>query len=631
MCGITGWANVDSQVPKKFGDEEQLRSMCEKIVHRGPDSEGIWIGNGVALGMRRLAIIDLKFGDQPVWNREKTVVAIMNGEIYNFREIRKNLEQKGYKFHTESDTEILPNLYEEYGESFVNHLNGMFAIAIWDAKKEKLLLARDRFGQKPLYYGVFDNKLFFASEIKALLAHEEIQREIDPEALNQYLSYDYVPAPLSIYKGIKKLPAAHTLIWSKGEINISEYWKLSFKKIEKQPSIKEAAQQLRDIISDSVNMRLVSDVPLGVLLSGGIDSSTIAAFAQRHTSKKIKTFSIGFDEDSFDESKYAREVANHLGTEHFEEKLSVKTAQNLISEIGKWLDEPLADASLIPTYLLSKFVRKNVTVALGGDGGDEIFAGYPMYFGHKVSNIYKTIPKFIRAGIIEPIVNKLPTKTDNLSFDYKVKRFVSSANYDQIAQHHSWFGSFTKDGKSKLFSEEFKRATNADVYENARKLLGANDAENYIEQMQFLDMKYYLAEDILTKVDRASMAVSLEVRAPFLDHRIAEYAASLPANYKLNGNVTKYVLKKAVRDLLPKSIIKRPKKGFGVPIAKWLKGSLNPLMHETLSAERLKKQNLFNEKYVRSLINEHELGSVNNYKQLWTLIVFQLWYENFGG
>ncbi len=613
-----------------FGDEVMLSSMCDRMWHRGPDSEGIWLGQGVALGMRRLAVIDLKTGEQPMWNEDKSIVVVMNGEIYNFRELRKVLKKRGHKFYTESDTEVIPHLYSELGEDFLDELNGMFAIALWDAKLEKLILARDRFGEKPLYYGIFDEKFFFASEPKVLLSHPKISPEIDPEALHHYLSYDYVPAPLSIYKGIRKLPAAHKLVWESGKITTSRYWKLSFSKPSEKPSINEASEKLGSLISDSVKARLVSDVPLGVLLSGGIDSSTVAACAQQHASGKIKTFSIGFEEDSFDESEYARQVARHLGTDHYEEILSVNTAKKLITEIGEWLDEPLSDGSLIPTFMLSRFVREHVTVALGGDGGDEIFAGYPTYYGHKMARVYDAIPSFVKTGVIKPIVNNLSTSTDNLSFDYRAKRFVSSAGYDVVTRHHSWFGSFTGDEKESLLSDTVHFETKGlDVYESAKELLDDCDSTNTIEQMQYLDMNYYLAEDILTKVDRASMAVSLEVRAPFLDPTVAEYAASLPPEYKLKGSSAKYILKQTVSDLLPANIINRPKKGFGIPIAEWLKGTLNPLMHDMLSPGRLIIQDLFNHDYIRELIREHEQGIANHYKQIWTLLVFQLWYENF--
>ncbi len=629
MCGIAGWANLDSRKPSPNTSETVLHSMCERMKHRGPDSEGLWTDESVALGMRRLSIIDLHTGEQPVYSEDKSIVVVMNGELYNFREVRADLEKRGHKFETQTDTEILPHLYEEYGEAMLKHINGMFAFALWDKRKQKLLLARDRFGEKPLYYGVFDGKLIFASEPKVLLENPHIKAELNINALRQYLSFDYVPAPHSIYKGISKLPAAHLLILEKGEIKTRRYWNLSFHKNGNTPTIKEASEHLKELLADSVRMRLVSDVPLGILLSGGVDSSTVAAFATQFSIEKVKTFSIGFEEDSFDESKFARQVATHLGTEHYEDKLSVERAADLISEIGMWLDEPMSDGSLLPTFLLSRFVRKYVTVALGGDGGDEIFAGYPMYFGHKLARVYDSIPRFLRSGLIEPIVNNLPVSTKNLSFDYKAKRFVAASKYDVVTRHHSWFGSFSIDEQNDLLSKDILERTSNDIYKDAKNLLKITDATDEIEQMQFLDMNFYMAEDILTKVDRASMAVSLEVRAPFLDSRVAEFAASLPLEYKLKGNKGKYILKKAVEDLLPKTILQRPKKGFGIPIAEWLKGRLNPLLHDLLAPDRLKKQDLFNADFVRKLIKEHETGAASHHKQLWTLLVFQLWYDNF--
>lgn len=630
MCGIAGWINLDTTKPN-YDAEAVLHSMCETILHRGPDSEGVWIGPEAALGMRRLSIIDLRTGDQPVFNEDRSVVAMQNGELYNYRDIRESLERDGRKFVTQTDTEIIPFLYEKYGDDFVDHLNGMFAISLWDSTKKKLVLARDRFGEKPLYYGVFDGKLIYASEPKAILAHPSVRPELDLDALRHYVSYDYVPAPLSIYKGISKLPAGHILTVEKGEIKIRRYWNLDFTGNGHRPSIDDAATELRGLLSDAVRMRLVSDVPLGILLSGGIDSSAVAAFATHHSSSKVQTFSIGFEEDSFDESKYARLVAKHLGTDHHEDILSAKTAGNLLAEIGEWLDEPLSDGSLLPTFLLSRFVRKHVTVALGGDGGDELFAGYPMYFGHKVAAVYLAIPKLVRDGLIEPLVNALPVSTQNLSFDYKAKRFVSSSKFDAVTRHHSWFGSFPVNTHESLLSRDVLQNSENDIYRGARTILALCDAQTEIERMQYLDINFYMAEDILTKVDRAAMAVSLETRAPFLDPRVGQFAASLPLEYKLRGNKGKFVLKRAVADLLPREILRRPKKGFGIPIADWLKGQLNELMHDLLSPQRLKEQGIFNSAYVGSLIREHEAGKASNHKQLWTLLVFQLWYDRFLG
>lgn len=629
MCGIAGWINLKQTKGSAELNETVLHQMCERIIHRGPNSEGLWLDDTVALGMRRLSIIDLHTGDQPVFSEDKSVIVMMNGELYNYREVRTDLEKRGHKFITKSDTEILPHLYEEYGEDLVDHLNGMYAFSLWDTRRKKLIIARDRFGEKPLYYGVFDDKLIWASEPKAMLANPAVKAELDLDALRQYLSYDYVPAPRSIYKGISKLPAAHALTVENGEIRTRRYWDQTFKKHDARPTVEAAAAELQELLSDAVRMRMVADVPLGILLSGGIDSSTVAALAVRHATERVKTFSIGFEEDSFDETKYARMVAKHLNTEHYEDKLSATTAGDLISEIGTWLDEPLSDGSLIPTFLLSQFVRKHVTVALGGDGGDEVFAGYPMYYAHKVAKTYTSIPRFLRAGLIEPIVNALPVSTKNMSFDYKAKRFVRAANFDTVQRHHSWFGSFALGEQQQLLRPEIIAATDGDIYRGPREMLGLCDATDEIEQMQFLDMNYYMAEDILTKVDRAAMAVSLETRAPFLDPRVAQFAAALPLEYKLNGNNGKYILKRAVEGLLPREILDRPKKGFGIPIAEWLKGRLNSLMHDLLTPERLDAQGLFESGYVQRLIREHETGRASHHKQLWTLLVFQLWYDRF--
>ena len=625
MCGIAGWINL---TPSQ-NDEAVLHSMCETIVHRGPNSEGIWMDDTVALGMRRLSIIDLHTGNQPVYSEDKSIVVMMNGELYNYREVKADLVKRGHRFVTQTDTEIVPHLYQEYGDDFVDHINGMFAITLWDTRKQRLIIARDRYGEKPLYYGIFDGKLIYASEPKALLAHPSVSPELDMDAMRHYLSFDYVPAPRSIYKDISKLPAAHIMTVENGEVKTRRYWNLSFSKNGHKPSLEKAASDLRDLLSDAVRMRLVADVPLGILLSGGIDSSTVAAFATRHATETVKTFSIGFTEDSFDETRYAREVAAHLGTDHYEEMISAEKAGDLISEIGKWLDEPLSDGSLIPTYLLARFVRKHVTVALGGDGGDEIFAGYPMYFAHKVAGAYNSIPQFLRSGLIEPVVRRLPVSTKNMSFDYKAKRFVKSAKFEAIQRHHAWFGSFSIDEQKPLLTENVLTQTNSDIYAGPRSLLDICDARDEIERMQYLDMNFYMAEDILTKVDRASMAVSLETRAPFLDPRIGQFAAALPLEYKLRGNKGKYILKKSVEGLLPGTILHRSKKGFGIPIAEWLKGRLNPLMHDLLAPARLKDQGLFESDYVQTLIAEHEKGIASHHKQLWTLLVFQLWYDNF--
>jgi len=599
------------------------------MVHRGPDSEGLFVTNGAALGMRRLAIIDLVTGEQPAFNEDKSIAVVLNGEIYNYREIRADLEKRGHTFRSASDTEVLPHLYEEYGDGMMRELNGMFAFALWDSRRRRLLIARDRFGEKPLYWGVFDKTLLFASEPKVLLANPAVHPSLNLEALRQYLSFDYVPAPFSIYEGVNKLPAAHKLVLEDGRVEVSCYWRLNYNTVTPVPNEKDAARQLQDLIADSVRMRLVSDVPLGVLLSGGVDSSAVAALAVRASSEPVKTFSISFAESSFDESVYARSVAKFLGTDHHEERLSANLAANLVNEIGAWMDEPFSDPSLVPTYLLSRFTRKHVTVALGGDGGDELFAGYPMYVGHRWAEIYKRVPQLVRNGVIEPLVRLLPVKTKNLSLDYKALKFVTGAKYDTVARHHVWFGSFTPDEQEQLLTRDALAETDGDIYRHAREMMEECAEPDLLKRMQNLDTRLYLAEDILTKVDRASMAVSLEVRAPFLDPRVAEFAASLPSNYKLRGHKTKYILKKAVDELLPRFVTRRSKKGFGVPVAEWLKFKLRPLARDLLSPERVRRAGVFNPDYVARLQDEHERGIANHRKLLWTLLMFELWHESF--
>ena len=629
MCGITGWASLDSYTPPPDGARELLHAMCERMVHRGPDSEGLFVTTGAALGMRRLAIIDLVTGEQPVFNEDKSVAVILNGEIYNYRELRKELEKRGHSFRSASDTEVLPHLYEEYGDDMLRELNGMFAFALWDSRRRRLLIGRDRFGEKPLYWGIFDNTLLFASEPKVLLAHPAVKPALNLQALRQYLSFDYVPAPLSIYEGINKLPAAHKVVLEDGRAEVERYWCLSYKTAQPVPTENEAADHLRELMADAVRMRLVSDVPLGVLLSGGVDSSSVAAFAVRASTEPVKTFSISFAEASFDESAYARGVAKYLGTDHHEERLSANLAANLVSEIGAWMDEPFSDPSLVPTYLLSRFTRKHVTVALGGDGGDELFAGYPMYAGLRWGEFYKRVPLALRERVVEPIVRLLPVKTKNLSFDYKAQRFVTGAKYDTVARHHVWFGSFTPDEQTQLLTADALASSDGEIYAQARQFAEECDNDDPVTRMQSVDTRLYLAEDILTKVDRASMAVSLEVRAPFLDPRVAEFAASLPGNYKLRGHKTKYILKKAVHELLPSFVTKRGKKGFGVPVAEWLKDNLRPLARDLLSPERVRRAGVFNPTFIARLQDEHERGIANHRKLLWTLLMFELWHESF--
>jgi asparagine synthase (glutamine-hydrolysing) len=626
MCGIVGIINLDRSQP---ADERTVRAMAGAIIHRGPDDEGFYCKNNVALGMRRLSIIDLATGRQPISNEDGTVWVVFNGEIYNFPELRERLTARGHQFNTHSDTEVIVHLYEDYGDRLVDHLNGMFAFALWDEKRERLLIARDRMGEKPLYFTqIADRALIFASELKALVVHPLVERRVNLLALRKYLQYEFVPSPHTMIEGAHKLRPAHRLIFEKGQWRTERYWRLSYEGARLKIGADEATEEAHRRLREAVRMRLISDVPLGVLLSGGIDSSSIAELACEAAQGRVKTFSIAFEEKSFDESAYARMVADHLGTEHFEQRLTEREMLEIVPEIPRLLDEPLGDGSLIPTYLLSRFTRRRVTVALGGDGGDELFAGYPTYPAHRLAGYYRALPRFIRQGLIEPAIARLPVSTDNLSFDFRAKRFVRGAGLPAGARHTLWMGSYDAEQQRLLLSPDvFHAYSNEEVFAEVRLYDQRNGSRkiDIVEQMMTLDATHYLAECVLFKVDRASMAASLETRAPFLDHTFIEFLMKLPLDLKLRRLTGKYMLKRAMRGRLPEEIIKRPKKGFGMPVAKWVKGELRPLVRDTFAPQRLKRRGLFNPQYVENLLAEHERGQADHRKLIWTLLMFELW------
>jgi len=626
MCGILG---IIQGYKEQSADKRTARAMAAAMAHRGPDDEGFFYRGPVVLGMRRLAVIDLPGGHQPISNEDGSVWVVFNGEIYNFGTLREDLEARGHKFRSQSDTEVIVHLYEEVGDELLQHLNGMFAFALWDEKRQRLLLARDRMGEKPLYYTELPNRTFvFASELKALLIHPGIERRIDLRALRKYLTYEFVPSPHSIIAGVKKLPPAHLLSWERSGWRTERYWQLSYKGPKLRISAAEAADEVRARLGEAVRKRLVSDVPLGVLLSGGIDSSSVAALACEEAPGQINTFSIAFDEKSFDESSYARAVAKHLGTEHHEQRFTERDMLAVVPDIPRLLDEPLGDASLIPTWLLSRFTRERVTVALGGDGGDELFAGYPTYVAHRLAGYYRALPQVIRKRLVEPSVARLPVSFGNLSFDYRARRFVRGAMMPSGMRHTIWMGSYEPDQQRLLLTPDVIEACpDEEVYDEVRGLDfdPALNGESLVERMMRLDATHYLSECVLVKVDRASMAASLEVRAPFLDHSFIGFVASLPPDLKLRGLTTKYILKRAMRTLLPRRITSRRKKGFGIPVAKWLKGDLRELVRDTLAPERLQRQGLFNPGYAQQLMAEHERGVADHRKLLWTLLMFELW------
>jgi len=629
MCGILGFLTYQAvNIP----DEGVLRSMRDTLLHRGPDDSGEFIrplddgGPFVFFGHRRLSIIDLTSGHQPLSNENGKIWVTFNGEIYNFQELRNQLEALGHQFKTNSDTEVIAHAYEEYGESCLRHFNGMFAIGIWDGMRKRLFLARDRLGKKPLYYSLMNDTFLFASELKALLAYPCFSRKVDPLSFMKYLFFEYVPSPHTIFNDAKKLPPASYLIWQKGGVKIKEYWS-PFDSENKEKNLLEPEVESRmiELLRQSVKRRLISDVPLGVFLSGGIDSSAITAFAQEEARGKIKTFSIGFEDPSFDESKYARVASEYLGTDHHEQTMTPADLLNLVPNLPDILDEPMADASILPTYLLSKFTRRYVTVALGGDGGDELFAGYPTYLAHKLARPYEFV-----LGNLHPIVsalgNLLPVSDDNISFDFKVKKFLSGIGYPDGIRNSVWLGSFSFPELEKVLSPDMNTQFNqARLTEEITSYEKEYPLKDKTTLLQYLDLKLYLQEDILVKVDRASMACSLEVRAPFLDHELVEFIMNVPSSLKLRRFTTKYLLKKAIKKFLPKEVIQRSKKGFGVPIAKWVKGPLRELFGDLLAYDRIRREGFLNPDYVTALFQDHLLNKRDNRKQLWTLLVWELW------
>jgi len=625
MCGIAGFVNRDRAVT---ADPRLLRGMADAIVHRGPDEDGYLLDHEAALGMRRLRIIDLAGGSQPIFNEDRTVGVVYNGEIYNYPELRERLLARGHTLRTHCDTEVIVHLYEEHGPDLLDHLNGMFAIALWDARARRLLLARDRLGVKPLHFLEGPTALVFGSEIKSLLLHPDARREIDPVALSRYLLHECVPAPRTLFKGIRKLAPGHRLVCEQGNVRIERWWRLRCAPASPSPRLDEAEERLESLLGAAVRRRLLSDVPLGAFLSGGIDSSTIAAFMREQAGGTVETFSIGFHEASFDESAHARRVAAHLGTRHHEETLSASEMLRLVPHLPEMLDEPLGDASILPTYLLSRFTRQRVTVALSGDGGDELFAGYPTYLAHRAASVYRWLPGLLRRGVVGPIARALPVSTRNFSLDFAAKRFVSGEGLTTPERHAVWMGSFAPGAKRRLLSTDLRLAlAEDDDFETVRALWAECDAPDELSKLLHLDLGLYLQDDVLTKVDRASMACSLEVRNPFLDYTVVEFAAGLPPSFKVRGLTTKFLLKQVARKRLPAEIVTRPKKGFGVPMAAWLKGPLRDLALSTLAPDRLRGAGLFDPAEVKRLLDEHLAGAADHRKALYTLLAFELWRE----
>ena len=607
MCGIAGMASRTGAV-----DPERLRAMSATLVHRGPDSDGELLDGPVGLTARRLSIIDLEGGDQPIANEDGTVHVVQNGELYNFRELRAELEQAGHRFSTRSDTEVLVHLYEEHGEGFAQRLRGMFAVAIWDSRRRRLVVARDRFGIKPLYYRDESGELMFASELRAFP-----RGEVDPDALEAFLAFNSVPAPFSIFAGTHKLPAGHLLVWQDGETRVERYARTVPGEVRDEDSA-ELAEELRARLRDSVRAHLIADVPVGVLLSGGVDSSLLAALAAQESGDAVHTFSIGFEERSFDELDDARSVASMYGTRH--EELTLRPdAALLLPRLAETFDEPFADSSALPTYLVSELAARHVKVALSGEGGDELFGGYYTYAADLLA---------LRVGRFAPgirrLVERLPSSSRRASFDYKAKRFVRGAALPPLERHHAWKEIFSPDVRAELTG----RPSGYDPVDLLRARFEETEGAELLTRLQNVDLGTYLVDDLLVKTDRASMAHSLEARVPYLDPVVAGLAQSLPTRLKVRGLRKKVLLRKAAAPLLPRRIVYGRKRGFSIPAAAWLRGELEPFARDVLAPDTLRRQGFLRPEPVERLIDRHVAGEEDLSRQLWGLIAFTLWHEH---
>jgi asparagine synthase (glutamine-hydrolysing) len=627
MCGICGELSL---LPGEPPASSSVERMGRAMHHRGPDDHGQYSDDRIALGSTRLAIIDLAGGHQPIHNEDRTIWIVFNGEIYNAPTLRRQLEHLGHTFYTRSDTEAIVHAYEEFGLECVKHLNGIFAFAIWDLRKQALFLARDRIGVKPLFYALLSRTLIFASELKVMLTHPLIERHVDLVSLNEYLTFEYVPTPGSMVKGVKKLPPGHILTVQDGRVDIRSYWdvRLDLSETGGLKSTGEYERELVDQLNSAVRKELLSDVPVGVFLSGGIDSSALVMAAAEAYPGTLKTFTAAFDDMSFDESHYARLVAQEAGTEHHEITLTADSLLDLVPRLGDLLDEPLGDSSFVPTYLLCQFAQQHAKVVLGGDGGDELFAGYSTYQAHRLIEYYeRLVPGFLRQSIVPRLIERIPTSFENISLDFKLKRFISGRGLPLGVRHHQWLGSCTSAQKQELL-QPWARVEERDTFEIVSGHQDRCSAEQAINRLLYWDMKMYLEGDILQKVDRASMASSLEVRVPLLNHTFVEWASSVPHNLKLRALTTKHLLRRSLRKTLPRAITGRPKKGFNMPVARLLVGPLRELVEDTLSEQRLRTDGFFDPRAVRRLLDEHYARRADHRKILWTLLVFQLWYDH---
>ncbi|HUG42749.1 MAG TPA: asparagine synthase (glutamine-hydrolyzing) [Acidobacteriota bacterium] len=620
MCGICGVVTLGGD---RRAERSWLWNMCATLGHRGPDDWGAYFDDRAMLGVRRLSVIDPATGRQPVKNEDETLHLVFNGELYNYRELRAELENQGHRFTTQSDSEVVVHAYEAFGEKCLDRFSGMFAFAIWDAVRSRLFLARDRIGIKPLYYWTDPNQIVFGSELSALVRHPKVPREIDLAALDQFLTVEYIPSPRTILQGVRKVPPGHWLRFDGSGVQLASYWDVPRRPFSGDKH--EAMETLSGLVADAVDQCLVSDVPLGALLSGGVDSSTIVAFMSRAVDQPVRTFSIGFDEQSYDELPFARQVSSRFGTLHQEEVLRPDLGA-MAEELVRHLDEPLGDFSIIPTYLVSKMAGRSVKVALSGDGGDELFCGYDAYLAQQADGYYRWLPAMVRQGVLPALLDRVPPQPVKKGVVNKAKRFVEGGSLPSEWQHVRWMTFMNDAHKSALYQPDLKHELNGSGALSFIEPHFQRCAEwDPLAQLQYVDLKTYLADNILTKLDRMSMAASIEARPALLDHRLVEFALNLPPHWKLNRGRTKIILREMMRGRLPSAILKRPKKGFSIPLKNWLRGPMRPLLTEVLSASSVAKRSYFEPQTVTRWIGDHLAGRVDHSHRLWALIVLELW------
>ena len=624
MCGIVGQYNISGEsVSPAF-----ISAMCDKIYFRGPDDAGVYTNGAIGLGHRRLSILDLSpLGHQPMSSPDKTVWITFNGEIYNFLELRKDLEKRGYFFRSSCDTEVIIALYQEYGFKCLEHLRGMFALGIWDNARQTLFLARDRIGKKPLFYFHNGQTFIFASEIKCLLEYPGIDRQVDFEALYDYFKYMYVPDPKTIYKGIRKLPPGHFLVYSREGTRVEEYWDISFshKKILDE---QQAAEELLALLEQCVRIRQISDVPLGAFLSGGIDSSGVVALMARQQARPVTTCSIGFDEQAFNETAFARVIAEKYQTDHHEFTVR-QNAEKILPKLVYHFDEPFADASAVPTYYVSKLARSKVTVALSGDGGDENFAGYEKYHIDDIENRFRNLLPALLRNTLFPPLSRFLYRMHSVQLQ-KGATLLAALSRSPDYGFYLTNTDFHDDLWKSVINDDTRRAVaDYDPFDVTRHYYWKADTDNHLARILYTDLKTYLPGGILVKVDRMSMANSLEVRAPILDHRIVEFAASLPEGFKYRHGEKKYILKQAFKKILPDEIMYRPKMGFSIPLSTWFRGELKTFAHKNLTGEESGLKHFFNQSALLRIWEDHQTGKRDYSNVLWRLLLFELWFQEF--